>query len=102
MDSQIQQHRDQIASLCRRYAVSRLAVFGSALRSDFDPSRSDLDFLVEFSPLPASVRVEHYFGLLEELTRLFARKVDLVEDGAIRNPYILKNLNEQQQTLYAA
>lgn len=102
MDSQIQQHRDQIARLCRRYGVRRLAVFGSALRPDFDPSRSDLDFFVEFSPLPASVRVEHYFGLLEDLTRLFARKVDLIEDGAIRNPYILKNLNDHQQTLYAA
>jgi len=79
----LDQNREQIESLCRRYGVRRLAAFGSILRPDFDPARSGADFLVEFDPVPG-------------------RPVDLVEDGAIRNPYILKNLAEQQQVLYAA
>src|SRR5438876_87045 len=44
----LDQHRDEIAELCRKYRVQRLESFGSAARGDFDPNRSDLDFLVEF------------------------------------------------------
>jgi hypothetical protein len=44
----IQQHRRRIELLCREFHVARLAIFGSASRDDFDPARSDLDFLVDF------------------------------------------------------
>jgi uncharacterized protein len=89
----IDQHRAEIALLCHRYDVRRLEVFGSAARgSDFDPDRSDADFLVEFereSGLPA---LQQYFGFAEDLERLLGRKVDLVERDTIeasRN-YILR------------
>ena len=31
--------KEQIAEFCRRYHMRRLAVFGSALRADFRPSK---------------------------------------------------------------
>ena len=42
----IEQHRKALLELCRKYGVRRLDLIGSALRMDFDPSRSDLDFVV--------------------------------------------------------
>lgn len=91
-----------IASLCRQYGVRRLAAFGSILRADFDPLRSDADFLVEFEAVPVTDRMKNYFALREALGTLLSRPVDLVEDGTIRNPYILRNVTEHQQVLYAA
>ena len=102
MQNQIEQNREQIVSLCRRYGVRRLAAFGSILRSDFDPTLSDADFLVEFDPTPVADRLRSFLALRTALAELLNRPVDLVEDGAIRNPYILRNIAEQQQTLYAA
>jgi uncharacterized protein len=102
MQSPIQSNAEEIASLCRRYQVRRLAVFGSVLREDFDPVRSDADFLVEFEPVPVAVRMQNYLGLRNALASLLSRPVDLVEEGAIRNPYILRNVAEQEQILYAA
>ena len=102
MAERIQVDLDKIASLCRRYQVRRLAVFGSILRVDFDPLRSDADFLVEFEPVPVAVRIQNYLALREALASLLARPVDLIEDGAIRNPYILQSVSEQKQVLYAA
>jgi predicted nucleotidyltransferase len=102
MENLIQPHLEEIASLCRRYQVRHLAVFGSILRPDFDPLRSDADFLVEFEPIPIAVRMRNYLGLREALSALLSRPVDLVEDGAIRNPYILQSVAEQRQVLYAA
>jgi predicted nucleotidyltransferase len=93
---------DVIAGICRRYQVRRLAVFGSILRKDFDPERSDADFLVEFEPLSAAQRLQSYFALRAALGDLLARPIDLVEAGAIQNPYILKKIDDQQRTLYAA
>jgi len=102
MESPIQPNLEEIARLCRRYQVRRLAAFGSVLRGDFDPLRSDADFLVEFEPVPVAVRMQNYLALRGALAALLSRPVDLVEDGAIRNPYILKSVAEGQQVLYAA
>jgi predicted nucleotidyltransferase len=102
MDSSIQLNLDEIARVCRRHHVRRLAAFGSILRTDFDPKRSDADFLVEFEPLPAKQRIHSYLALQADLDSLLRRPIDLVEAGAIRNPYILQKINEQQRTVYAA
>jgi predicted nucleotidyltransferase len=102
METPIESNLEEIIRLCRQYGVRRLAVFGSILRRDFDPQRSDADFLVEFEAVPVVVRMRNFLGLREALGSLLSRPVDLVEDGAIRNPYILQSVTEQQQVLYAA
>ena len=102
MEPRIEQERERVAELCRRHRVRRLAVFGSALRQDFDPERSDLDFLVEFEPLPQGTYADAYFGLINALEQLFQRRVDLVEAGSVRNPYIQREIEARQETLYAS
>ena len=50
MHPAIAQHRTGIATICQRFHVSRLEVFGSAARADdFNPTTSDVDFLIEFA-----------------------------------------------------
>lgn len=93
---------EAIAGLCRQYRVRRLAAFGSILRADFDPLRSDADFLVEFEPVPVGIRMQNYLALRKALSDLLSRPVDLIEDGAIQNPYILESVTRQKQVLYAA
>jgi predicted nucleotidyltransferase len=79
-----------------------LELFGSAADGDFDPARSDLDFLVDFLP-EASGRIFHgYFDFKEELERLFDRRVDLVMPSAIRNPYLRRAIAKQRGLVYAA
>lgn len=102
VESPIQLDLEEIARLCRQHRVCRLAIFGSLLRPDFDPLRSDADFLVEFEPLSTAERMKNYLALREALSSLLHRPVDLIESGAIRNPYILRAVNNQQRTLYAA
>jgi predicted nucleotidyltransferase len=102
METPIESNLEEIIQLCRKYGVRRLAAFGSILRGDFDPQHSDADFLVEFEAVPVAVRMRNYLALREALGSLLSRPVDLVEDGAIRNPYILQSVAEQQRVLYAA
>ncbi len=98
----IQDRRDDLARICLRFRVLRLALFGSAARADFSPETSDLDFLVEFLPMPPHEHAQSYFGLSRELERLFRRNIDLVEASAVRNPYIRQNIETSQVPLYAA
>jgi predicted nucleotidyltransferase len=102
MTEQIREKREQIAQLCREFHVRRLALFGSALGLDFDPGHSDFDFVVEFQPLCPGTYAETYLGLTEALERLLGRRVDLVEEGSIRNPYFREEIEARQETLYAA
>ena len=99
----IEQHRDEIASLCRRFAVRRLEVFGSAARgADFDPATSDADFLVSFDTNADRSPLTLYAGLTEALQRLLGRTVDLVGAEAITNPYVLASINRSRQVIYGA
>jgi len=98
----IQAKLDELASLCRRYRVRRLEVFGSGAGERFDADSSDLDFLVEFAPLTPCRHADAYFALLEGLQKLFARTVDLVETRAVRNPYFLQSIKRTRSVVYAA
>ena len=102
MHPSIESHRTELAGLCRRYHVKRLELFGSATRADFDPRTSDLDFLVDFGFCTPGEHYDRYFGLLEDLRGVFGRKVDLVEEKAVRNPFFLRRMNESRTPLYAA
>jgi predicted nucleotidyltransferase len=99
----IARHRDALIALCRRYDVARLEVFGSAARgNDFDPARSDADFLVTFKPESRWPPLEQFLGFAEALEALLGRPVDLVEPQGIKNPYILAGINRSREVVYAA
>jgi predicted nucleotidyltransferase len=103
MHQLIDEHGAEIALLCRRYGVRQLEVIGSAARgTDFDPGTSDADFLVDFEPGSALAPLEQFFGLADALRRLLQRPVDLVERGAVKNPFVLAGINQAREVVYAA
>lgn len=93
---------DSIRSLCRKYRVARLHVFGSALRGDYRPGESDVDLLVEFEPMDGYARAEAYFDMLDELEELLGTRVDLVMAGAVKNRFIAADIEATKTVLYAA
>lgn len=99
MHSAISQHLPAIGSLCERYNVRRLELFGSAARAIDFRADSDADFLIEFAP-EAAADLHGFFGFKAELERLLGRSVDLVESGAIRNPYVISEINRSRQNVY--
>jgi predicted nucleotidyltransferase len=98
----IEENRSALAALCRKHQVRSLDLFGSATSRDFEPSKGDLDFLVEFEVLEPSAFSAAYFGLLEELIALFGRPVDLVVESSIDNPYFRESIERTRIRLYAA
>lgn len=68
--------RERIATFCRERGIRRLCLFGSVLRDDFDPARSDVDVLAEFEPEALNGVGFRYFAYGEELAAIIGRKVD--------------------------
>ena len=76
-------------------------MFGSAATGEFEAS-SDIDFLVEFDDKVNNRRFDNYFDLHRALEKLFARPVDLVEPGGLRNPYFIRRVNETRKQVYVS
>ncbi len=92
----------ELESLCQRYSVLRLELFGSAATGEYRQADSDLDFLVEFQELPVMAYGAAYFGLLKSLEQMFGRSVDLVDNSTIKNPYLRESVDETKVLVYAA
>jgi len=93
----------ELETLCKKWHLTELALFGSILRDDFRPD-SDIDLLASFSP-------SFHRGLTETLqirddfTALFSRKIDLVIKDAIeRSPNWIRRqeILETAQVIYVA
>lgn len=93
-------HSGRVARCCRRYGVRHLAVFGSMLRANFDPRRSDVDLAVEFSPATNVSPARQYFDFKAALERLFGRPVDLVELSAMPPSRLKRIIERTRVTLY--
>ena len=89
----------KLASLCQRYQVRELSLFGSAARGEMRPD-SDIDLLVEFLP-DAQVDLVDYAALMLDLSRLLGRKVDLVSKNGPK-PLIRNSVLEEARLVYAA
>jgi predicted nucleotidyltransferase len=97
----IEDNLEEIGRLCRLHGVRRLEVFGSILRRDFDPLRSDVDVVVEFEPQVAD-SFANFLDLKEALESVFGRPVDLVELRAIRNRRLRYYIEQSKSPIYAA
>lgn len=90
-----------IATLCQRFHVRRLAIFGSVATDTFDPTRSGVDFLVEVEDGAAEL-FDAYFSLKEELEALVGRPVDLLMPKSLENQYFAASVEQSRREVYAA
>lgn len=88
-----------IREICRKRRVRSLEVFGSGA-TDRAREPADFDFLVEFLE-PREHPAANYFGLVGDLEALLGKKVDLVVNKAIKNPFFWKSIDRDRTPVYA-
>ena len=72
--------------------------FGSVLTNRFN-DKSDIDLVVDFENVPLEEYADNYFDLKDSLSAILQREIDLLEDQAIRNPILRKNIKRSQGNL---
>jgi uncharacterized protein len=100
MRSILEKNKDKLAEVCRRFRVRRLEVFGSAARDDFDPAKSDFDFIVSFADKTPGTYADRYFDFAAEIEKLLGRRIDLLTERSIRNPYFQREVQAARQIVY--
>lgn len=95
----IEMNIDKIAALCKKYKVAKLWVFGSILTPRFNDD-SDVDFSVIFHYDQIQDLFITFFDFIEELQSLLGRKIDLVDETAVKNKYFREELDNTKQLIY--
>ena len=95
----IDQNIDSIRQLCAKHKVKNLFVFGSALSNSFN-DKSDVDLVVDFDSISLETYADNYFDLKEKLEAIFKRSVDLLEAGAIKNPFVKAQIEREKKLIY--
>ena len=96
----IKRHQKEVDQACINFQVDELYAFGSILTRDFSQD-SDIDFIVSISSKDPIEYGENYFQLKFELERIFNRKIDLLEQKAIRNELFRDLVNKKKVLVYA-
>jgi predicted nucleotidyltransferase len=84
LPNEIVQHIPELRSLAVRYGLRSVAIIGSAASGSFDPSRSDLDLLVDFGEYSNGL-ARRALGFYRDAQRLFGRRVDVVSVQGIKS-----------------
>ncbi len=95
----VEQNKANIIALCQTHKVDRLYVFGSVLTDHFS-STSDVDFVVKFGEIDLYDYATNYFELKELLEKTLHRDVDLLEEQALKNPYLKNSIEQTKRLVY--
>ena len=98
--SLLAEKNDDFIALCRQHAVNKIYAFGSSITDHFDPSKSDIDVVVELDIKDPIEYGEKLLSLWDNLELLFGRKVDLLTDDSIHNPYLRKSIESTKKLIY--
>ena len=98
MNAEIEKHLPEIEALCRKYGVSRLELFGSATGPNFDADHSDFDLIATFVQTPGI----EFVRFANELELLLGRRVDLLMNQPIRNPFLQREVESTRRIIVDA
>jgi predicted nucleotidyltransferase len=101
MNKIIQDRIKELTDLCLKLDIKSMYVFGSVCTARFN-DQSDIDFLISFKEIPIETYTDNYFELHYRLEELFNRKVDLITENSLSNPYFIESVEATKQLLYAA
>ena len=95
----LERNIETIKKLCVKYNVLKLYIFGSVLSDKFHED-SDIDFLVTFDKVDLEEYADNYFDFKFSLADLLNREIDLLEEKAIKNPYLKQSIDNTKELLY--
>ena len=98
----LEDNKRNIQELCKQFKVQRLYVFGSIVSGEFRKD-SDVDFLLSFrDDISIEEYTNNYFSLHYKLQEIFHRKIDLVTERTLSNPFFIESIDETKQLIYEA
>ena len=95
----IKYNTENLNKLCINYNVEKMYLFGSVLNSNFNKN-SDIDLLVKFKKIELAEYLDNYINFKQKLTEFFGREIDLLEEQTLKNPILIKSINNSKELIY--
>lgn len=96
----ISENISKIKEYCKKYQVKELYAIGSVVAGDFTDD-SDIDLLIKFEEITIQEYTDNYFILHKLFGKIFNRKIDLITDKSLSNPFFIKSIEKTKELLYA-
>lgn len=100
ISEEIGRDKKAFAAICQGHGVSALHAFGSSVKGDFNPSKSDIDLLVDINEPDPLVRGEKLWSFWDAMEEFFKRRVDLLTPSSLKNPYLIKAIEASKVLIY--
>ncbi len=97
----LENKKEALIKLCEQYSIKSMYAFGSVTTDQFN-AKSDIDILITFKELPFDQYTDNFFKLHIDLEKLLERKIDLLTERSLSNPYFIESIDQTKQLLYAA
>ena len=99
MNRILKENINKIKSLCADHNVKTLFAFGSVCTAKFNKS-SDIDLLISFNTMDYADYADNYFLIADKLEEILQRRVDLITDKSLSNPFFIDSLNQTKTKIY--
>ena len=96
----LKDHNSDFIKICASHRVEKIYTFGSSITNHFDPVKSDIDLIVELDLQDPIEYGETLLYLWNALESFFDRKVDLLTEESIQNPYLRKSIEATKKLIY--
>ena len=100
LNEEILKHKEQFDNLCQKHKVKYLYAFGSSITEKFDIQKSDIDLIVEVDEIDPVKRGDFLISLWDNFEVFFHRKVDLLTESSIKNPYLKNSIESTKILIY--
>ena len=100
LNEEILKHKEQFGNLCQKHKVKYLYAFGSSITEKFDAQKSDIDLIVEVDEVDPVKRGDFLISLWDNFEVFFHRKVDLLTESSIKNPYLKNSIESTKILIY--
>ncbi len=95
----LQENLQKIGEILQRHKVVRAYAFGSVCTDRFR-QESDIDLIIAFEKRFFEGYVDNFLSLENELSKLLQRKIDLLTEETLQNPYFIKVVNQTKTLIY--
>lgn len=95
----LETYSKDIIKLCETHKVKSLYAFGSILNNRFN-KESDIDLIVDFLNVKVEDYADNYFAFKFSLEDILKKPIDLLEEKAIKNPYLKQSIDQKRKLVY--
>lgn len=95
----VEELKATLPAICKQYQIAYVDVYGSTATNN-QTENSDIDLVIEFEEPRDRNTSKRFFGFLHALEDHYHRKIDLLTEKSLKNPYFVREISKNRTRIY--